>query len=674
MVIDTTVLPEFTTKTNKPGVVENDDTDRIYAGHINTIQDYVKVWAAKVGVDGSAVQTSLTYLLTNAASVDPGHRHSEPASMGQWNVADYGALGDNATDDTAAIQACIDAMPTTKATLYIPYGANGVYRISDTIRFRDTQRCRIIMAGGVIAAMEGSDFNGKPLLDVCGSNYLYARGLDFDSRDSDNYPVAAMVTGRTNDNPGGAQTFEACQWQGHYTLATVYNASAEVISFVHCVLQSEEVAVPTYFDTSNDDVHNLTNSLAASNTRKSFRNCDFLQYGIGSTQATVITLEGGCSEIDFESCFASIGTTGTGIVFLLIPAAGMTNDATNFFTIDGLRVEGSIGSTAGSRLIDHQKTNGGIEWDIRGVVWTIPSDYLIKLRTDLVASKLSLGFGGSATKLIEVVGGAFARNQIDGVLCSANVGRITVTAPGSEAGNIVNDVSNGGYPFAGSGIADSTDNQGDVVISSQSFGGSISVATIRQRTSAFTANDTTPRVAGFSKFKTANSSDTLITGFDFGTFAAVPGHKFVVRVTDTHTAFQHSSGLKLRGSVNWFAPINAEITFLYDDDSGGVFQEIARTDPSAGAFRNASADYTMTDADETVFVDSSVSAKTITLPLAANRMGKTFIITKAGTGSNAVNVVPTGADTVNGGASLTTSTLGATFRMKSNGGTGWWTV
>lgn len=49
-----------------------------------------------------------------------------------YNVKDYGALGDNATDDTAAIQAAITAMPAGGASLYFPAGA---YRTTTTLDF-----------------------------------------------------------------------------------------------------------------------------------------------------------------------------------------------------------------------------------------------------------------------------------------------------------------------------------------------------------------------------------------------------------------------------------------------------------------------------------------------------------------------------------------------------------
>ena len=57
-----------------------------------------------------------------------------PADSGVVDVtkAPYGAKGDGTTDDTAAIQAAFDRNPDRGAIIYLP---NGVYRISDTIRW-----------------------------------------------------------------------------------------------------------------------------------------------------------------------------------------------------------------------------------------------------------------------------------------------------------------------------------------------------------------------------------------------------------------------------------------------------------------------------------------------------------------------------------------------------------
>ena len=53
-----------------------DNTDDVLAAIPNNHADAIEALEAKVGVDSSAVATSIDYLLKSASSVDPGHLHS----------------------------------------------------------------------------------------------------------------------------------------------------------------------------------------------------------------------------------------------------------------------------------------------------------------------------------------------------------------------------------------------------------------------------------------------------------------------------------------------------------------------------------------------------------------------------------------------------------------------
>jgi len=57
-------------------VAKVDNTDDVLAAHMNLVQTAIESIEAKLGVDSSAVATSLDYLLKSASSVDPGHLHS----------------------------------------------------------------------------------------------------------------------------------------------------------------------------------------------------------------------------------------------------------------------------------------------------------------------------------------------------------------------------------------------------------------------------------------------------------------------------------------------------------------------------------------------------------------------------------------------------------------------
>ncbi|MBW3625931.1 MAG: glycoside hydrolase family 55 protein [Armatimonadetes bacterium] len=72
-----------------------------------------------------------------------------PKDAGIVNVREWGAMGDGIQDDTPAIQKAIDAHPNRNKIIYLP---NGVYRISDTIRWSrgprgGSEEKRIILQG-----------------------------------------------------------------------------------------------------------------------------------------------------------------------------------------------------------------------------------------------------------------------------------------------------------------------------------------------------------------------------------------------------------------------------------------------------------------------------------------------------------------------------------------------
>jgi polygalacturonase len=85
--------------------------------HQNTA-DAVAALQAKVGVDSSAVTTSLDYRV----------RALEPAAL--FNVKRYGATGNGTTDDTTAIQAAVTAASVAGGVVYLPAGT---YLVSSSI-------------------------------------------------------------------------------------------------------------------------------------------------------------------------------------------------------------------------------------------------------------------------------------------------------------------------------------------------------------------------------------------------------------------------------------------------------------------------------------------------------------------------------------------------------------
>lgn len=83
-----------------------------------------------------------------------------------YNVRDYGAVGDGVADDTAAIQATIDAA-NNLGSVFFP---DGTYKITDTlsVTYDDTWQAVNLFGSGVSSKIEWRGGNGKPMIHVQG--------------------------------------------------------------------------------------------------------------------------------------------------------------------------------------------------------------------------------------------------------------------------------------------------------------------------------------------------------------------------------------------------------------------------------------------------------------------------------------------------------------------------
>lgn len=112
-----TALDTFTNPTP-----ENYLNSPSHSGQHSNVNDAIEAIEAKLGIDGSADTNSIDYKINNMQT-----------SFG-INVKDFGAVGDNVTDDTEAFQDALDAAAGLDDgeghTVYIPAG---IYKITDTL-------------------------------------------------------------------------------------------------------------------------------------------------------------------------------------------------------------------------------------------------------------------------------------------------------------------------------------------------------------------------------------------------------------------------------------------------------------------------------------------------------------------------------------------------------------
>jgi hypothetical protein len=206
------------------------------------------------------------------------------------NVLDYGAVGDNSTNDAAAIQAAVDALPASGGALEFPSGKTFV--IGTPINFTGKSDFSVTGFGATIRC---GATRITSYLNLDGATNATIIGLTFDGRGAEmplytsgDFPTPYNVGIYSNSGVAGLKV-QNCTFENLYTIGGSIRLSSNV-TFSECVFTSPA-------QTQDQNLQHL-NFQSSSNIR--VLNCDFLN----AAPATIAT--GVCG------IFAS-GITGQGI-------------------------------------------------------------------------------------------------------------------------------------------------------------------------------------------------------------------------------------------------------------------------------------------------------------------------------------------------------------------------
>lgn len=211
------------------------DYSSVQIDQTNSVVDLVS--GADV-ITATANQLAAIQAATSPTALNPFMTRSAVAPwLGVLNVADYGAVGDDSTDDTAALNAAFAAIRALNAAqgkyAALLLGCDKIYKITAPLNLTNVDH---VIIYGNNAIIKSYGLNGKVALDMLGSMNVQVVSLHFTS-DATNPPSCHVSLGRstTGGGEGSSQNlFTSCTFNGYWTKYAVYNDSCELCVIDRC--------------------------------------------------------------------------------------------------------------------------------------------------------------------------------------------------------------------------------------------------------------------------------------------------------------------------------------------------------------------------------------------------------------------------------------------------------
>lgn len=121
-----------------------------------------------------ALSLALAQLTEQARAGAPENCASPPSSDVVVNVKDKGAVGDGRADDTAAIQAAIDAVAGTRGTVLVPDGVYMVNAVEKNLNLKSDMTLKL--AGGAVLKAIPNDETHYAVLTISGVSNVWVTG------------------------------------------------------------------------------------------------------------------------------------------------------------------------------------------------------------------------------------------------------------------------------------------------------------------------------------------------------------------------------------------------------------------------------------------------------------------------------------------------------------------
>jgi hypothetical protein len=345
-------------------------------------------------VGAGVIKPDPSVAVTVNCRVDSAHKLFDTSLGGTVSVVSwqavapewFGAVGDDSTDDTAAIQAAVNSLSDNGVITFRPATT---YKVTDTITFDDVSQITVYGNGAIIRPRSVSFAEKAVLKFVDTPNARVIKIGTFNTLGGPARPACSVAVGRSTPSTScsGLQ-FEHCDFRGYATVGSLYRSGAELLVFRHCEFINSQNA-PAYYD-DDADYKNIfgRNGTGASNTECAFYDCTFRSY-IGNNDGCIIWITHNCKDLAFYHCYStpSDGNGGRGWVFRIEKDLAPANGGVDRFVIDDWRAETNDDGLLDQRGNRFMYVNNGNElsgFEIKNVFLPAtgtpaPPDYAIEL-------------------------------------------------------------------------------------------------------------------------------------------------------------------------------------------------------------------------------------------------------------------------------------------------------
>ena len=507
------------------------------------------------------------------------------------SVTDFGAVGDGSTDDTAAIQACIDSIESTGGTVFFPLGTYNIGAVTigtssnvcldgggsavlalvgTSAGFTASGTVSNLTIRGFTAVGDSTSTNGQAFYQTTTPSTINNLSIH-------NNNISEIQIGITVSSENGGSCTDVNIYNNHIDttygtiggtgygihVATADNVSMYALVHDNIITGSTRHAI---YAARGDNViieNNIIYGHRAATADNSLR----AAIGIGRGSNRLITgnlIEGaydGAIHVNRADATAIADDTvisNNRIVHNMNNVGQITVGSTNPVSdgiCNGVSIEGNYiaSGTANTTCID---IHCGKE--------IVISNNVIKMEHATGNAIIFTAFSESASGSTYSDNWVIKDNFIDLIGASSNAFRMVppYVTSGVETDILDNNVvATGGSVFSISGSALTNLLMRVRNTNQTGINWAASNSAVEEAVITFSQGDGTPSVLNGHVFKTANTSSRTITDFDQGN----EGQKITVIINDTFTTIDFtSSGLKGNAGVDWSPTTGDHMNCTYD--------------------------------------------------------------------------------------------------------------